>query len=311
MKHGQFAKGGLWMACWMHGWAEAAHTHTLAIPSPSLSPSNPPPLPCSRCLYPICPSPRTAPNGTEAGRERMRCVPGAFLRQAEREAIRHLGTAGVWLETHSEQVSSRHGCCLTLGELGCGGAAPSIYLALMVFAPQIKWCLSDSWRALGGCLLTQQTEKTPQTECTSTTFQHKMPLSAHNHTSKWQFIEIYGKMMLLNIWRGQNSVYLFGRRGIIWLYRSVILNPPNHPEFAAKTSSLLFKLLLMRWETLLFKVVVHGNQWKDDGVQCFNKSKQCKKTTLFLSFSNFKIKTLKISLRVLHIYSSFHENYRF
>lgn len=195
MKCGQFAKGGLWMACWMHGWAEAAHIHPRHPFALTLPFKSSPPFPSSSSLslYPICPSPRTAPNGTEAGRERMRRSPGVFLRQADCEAIRHLGTAGEWLETHSEQVSSRHGCCLALGELCSSGAAPSIYLALMVFAPQIKWCLSDSWRALGGCLLTQQTEKTPLTECISTTLQHKMPLSAHNHTSKWQFREIYRK----------------------------------------------------------------------------------------------------------------------
>lgn len=193
-------------------------THT---PSPSLRPNSPlqilPPFPSSSSLslYPICPSPRTAPNGTEAGRERMRRSPGVFLRQADCEAIRHLGTAGEWLETHSEQVSSRHGCCLALGELCSSGAAPSIYLALMVFAPQIKWCLSDSWRALGGCLLTQQTEKTPLTECISTTLQHKMPLSAHNHTSKWQFREIYRKGDVVNIWRGQNRKSTLVGTGIL------------------------------------------------------------------------------------------------
>ncbi|KAK5847929.1 hypothetical protein PBY51_017018 [Eleginops maclovinus] len=55
-------------------------THT---PTPSLRPRSPlqttPPPPPSLfwCLYPICPSPRTAPNGTEDDRERMRRTPSA------------------------------------------------------------------------------------------------------------------------------------------------------------------------------------------------------------------------------------------
>lgn len=52
----------------------STHTNTHAIPSSSLSPSNPPPSPS---LFPaplshLPRAPRTAPNGTGAGRERMR-----------------------------------------------------------------------------------------------------------------------------------------------------------------------------------------------------------------------------------------------
>lgn len=212
------------MACWMHGWAEAAHIHphhpfALTLPLKS-SPSS------LFLVLPICPEPLNCTQWDGGCLGAHAPDAGRFpCDKAECEAIRHLGTTGPRLETHSEQVSSRHECCLTLGELGCSGAAPSIYLALMVFAPQIKWCLSDSWRALGGCLLTQQTEKTPLTGWISTALQHKTPLSAHYHTSKWQFTEIYRKMMQLNNWRGQNSEYTFVGRGILWFYYSVIMNP--------------------------------------------------------------------------------------
>lgn len=58
MKCGQFTKGGLWMACRMHGWAEAAHTLAPFESSPYFS------VP-GACI-PSAPSRRTAPDGTQA-----------------------------------------------------------------------------------------------------------------------------------------------------------------------------------------------------------------------------------------------------
>lgn len=120
------------------------HTYTHTIPSPSLSPLKSSPSSLFLVL-PICPEPLNCTQWDGGCLGAHAPDAGRFpCDKAECEAIRHLGTTGPRLETHSEQVSSRHECCLTLGELGCSGAAPSIYLALMVFAPQIKWCLSDS-----------------------------------------------------------------------------------------------------------------------------------------------------------------------
>lgn len=108
MTCGQFAHRGLWMACRTHGWAEAVHTSSILSP-----------LPCA-CI-PSAAARRMHPMGPGLAQSACAvCLAFPYNRLSTRPI--GMSAAGVGLETHSEQVSARHGGCLTLGEQ-CAAAA--------------------------------------------------------------------------------------------------------------------------------------------------------------------------------------------
>lgn len=178
------------MACPTHGWAEAAHIHPHPHSSPRLS-----------SLFPLLvshlpPSPRNAPNGTEAARERMRLLPGVF--PAMKPSARPLGISARpacdWKHTANKcplrmDAASRRDIRpprrRAINIPGPNGLRATDQVVFVGFLSGLRWLFID----------TANGKDSPDWELFRSVPAFEPPPSAHKNTSAWRSAGIQRKMM--------------------------------------------------------------------------------------------------------------------